>query len=170
MSLVALVMTFSKVISLSLSLSRYTSPILSHRSKQFQRYNDGWLFQHDAERRSYRSIPSDKNDRNYKKIHNSIYTVTRAQRIGLSCAVFLFFSFFSFLVDNFRRNVSKNLTVHAHLQTYTYMMEKNRRLRTFDSFPSSRSIDQFKRRVFPSISLCPQCSRFPHCTVNTAWT
>lgn len=149
MSLVALVMTFSKVISLSLSLSLYASPILSHRSKQFQRYNDGWLFQHDAERRSYRSIPSDKNDRNYKKIHNSIYTVTRAIHSGLDYRAqfsLSFFSFFSFLVDNFRRDVSKNLT--AHLQTYTYIHDREEHTPTFDSFPSSRSIDQFKRRYF----------------------
>lgn len=104
LSLVALVMTFSKVISLSLSLSLYASPILSHRSKQFQRYNDGWLFQHDAERRSYRSIPSDKNDRNYKKIHNSIYTVTRAIHTRLDYRAHFslsFFSFFSFLRRQF---------------------------------------------------------------------
>lgn len=88
----------------SLSLSQYTSPILSHRSKQFQRYNDGWLFQHDAERRSYRSIPSDKNDRNYKKIHNSIYTVTRAIHTRLDYRAHFslsFFSFFSFLRRQF---------------------------------------------------------------------
>ena len=88
----------------SLSLSLYASPILSHRSKQFQRYNDGWLFQHDAERRSYRSIPSDKNDRNYKKIHNSIYTVTRAIHTRLDYRAHFslsFFSFFSFLRRQF---------------------------------------------------------------------
>lgn len=91
------------VLKSDFSLSLYIC-ILSHRSKQFQRYNDGWLFQHDAERRSYRSIPSDKNDRNYKKIHNSIYTVTRAIHSGLDYRAHFslsFFSFFSFLRRQF---------------------------------------------------------------------
>lgn len=51
-----------------------------------------------------RSIPSDKNDRNYKKIHNSIYTVTRAIHSGLNYRAqfsLSFFSFFSFLRRQF---------------------------------------------------------------------
>lgn len=127
--------------SLSLSLSLDTHPPSSEAISALQRR---LLFQHDAERRSYRSIPSDKNYRNYKKIHNSIYCNSHdTQRIGSSCAV----SFFSFRSSyDFRHDVSKNLVVH--LRTHTHIHDREEHTPTFDSFPSSRSIDQFKRRYF----------------------
>lgn len=97
----------------SLSLSRYASSILSHRPKQFQRYNDGCYSNtmRKGEAIDRFSIPSDKNDCNYKKIHNSIYYNSRdTERIGLSCAVFFFFFFssprFSY---NFRHDVKAKI-------------------------------------------------------------
>lgn len=137
MSLVTLVMTFSKVISLFLSLSLDTHPPSSEAISTLQRR---LLFQHDAERRGYRSIPSDKNYRNYKKIHNSIYCNSREDWI-IVCSFLFFFSFL-----DFRHDISKNLVVH--LRTHTHIYDREEHTPTFDSFPSSRSIDQFKRRYF----------------------